>query len=146
MRVDRKARLTILLAVCGTAVLALMIASTLVLAPRGIIVTRVGWLAYLAVASADLLPVAAVGCAMLVGAALRARSHRLLIAGGAAFTLGSSGAGMLTSPAISTTGWSFGATMVVLFWAGAAVTTVGGALLVVSLARRREQGWAAKVA
>jgi len=129
--VDKGNRLTTAVAVVGTVLLGLLLLTTLVLsgtAPAG-----AGSLAYLAVAAIDLFPVALLGGCLLIWATLRARSHRRVVVLSLAMPAASIAVGMLWSPVVPTSGWSWVGVLVIVLWLGLMIATAAGVSLVRAL-------------
>ena len=120
--------LTSRLAIIGTAVLALVF--VVLVSSARVLVHPQAAAAYLAIAGLELSPFALVGGSLLVAAALRARSHRVVVTLGLASALASM---IAVYGRRIPDGWSFVTGLVITYWLGLALALLGGAWLASTL-------------
>lgn len=121
---ENGSRLTMRLAIIGTALLASVFAPVFLFTPAWVHPKSAA--AYLAIAGMESSPVALLGGSLLLLAAVRSRSRRMVVGLGLAAALASVVA--VYGRAIPV-GWSFVASLVTTYWLGIAVVALGGASL-----------------
>ena len=131
---ENGSRLTVRLAIIGTALLAFVFALVLLSSPAW--AHPKGAAAYLAIVGMESSPVALLGGCLLLVAAGRSGSHRMVV--GLGLACASASALAVYGRAIPV-GWSSVAALVTAYWLGIAVVAFGGASLALSLVRKVRQ-------